>query len=106
VIAERKIQEAIEEGVFDHLEGAGRPLPEDDCAYLDPALRMAHRLMKNAGITPAWIAEGRELDREVQALDGLPESERSGRRMELNRRIAVFNLKTPVSSSHRRFVSE
>jgi len=29
---------------------------------------MAHRLLKNAGITPAWIAEGRDLDRDIERL--------------------------------------
>ncbi len=59
IVADRKIQEAMEEGAFDCLEGTGRPLPEDNNPYEDPAQRMAHRLMKNAGITPEWIAEGR-----------------------------------------------
>ena len=35
-IAERKIREAIEDGSFDHLEGAGRPLP---LAYAERLVR-------------------------------------------------------------------
>jgi hypothetical protein len=106
VIADRKIQEAIEEGVFDSLEGSGRPLPEDDASCLDPAQRMAHRLMKNAGITPEWIAEGRAIDREIERLQGAAPCDRRRLASELNRRIALFNLKTPLKTSHKMLVIE
>ena len=101
VIADRKIQEAMEEGAFDQLEGAGQPLPEDANPCEDPAQRMAHRLMKNAGVTPEWIAEGREIDREIRRLEGVSREERRSRIAALNRRIALFNLKTPVRSTHK-----
>jgi hypothetical protein len=91
LIADRKIEEAMQEGGFDRLEGEGRPLPEDDDPFPDPAQRMANRLLKNAGITPDWIAEGREIEREAARAAALPESERAA----LNRRIALFNLKAP-----------
>jgi hypothetical protein len=54
IIAERKIKEAIERGEFDDLPGAGRPLDLDD---LDPSLpeelRLAYRVLKNAGMNAA-----------------------------------------------------
>ena len=103
-IAERKIQEAMEEGAFDHLEGEGQPITEDITPYEDPAQRMAHRIMKNAGITPAWIAEGRELDRDIERLQRdniLTCEERRVRIAAINRRIATFNLKTPARSSQK-----
>jgi hypothetical protein len=105
LIAERKIQEAMEEGAFDHLEGEGAPVPEDINPYEDPAQRMAHRLMKNAGVSPAWIVEGRELEREIERLRSDDPAEdpasRCRRIAELNRRIALFNLKTPVRSTQK-----
>jgi hypothetical protein len=103
LIAERKIEEAMEAGEFDHLEGTGEPLREDAGPFQDPAQRMAHRLMKNAGITPAWIAEGRELDREIEQLRGQEGGgdERRRRAEELNRRIALFNLKVPVRTAQK-----
>ena len=56
-LAERKIEEAIERGDFDDLPGAGRPLDLDD---LDPMLpeelRMAYRILKNAGMGNADTA--------------------------------------------------
>jgi Domain of unknown function (DUF1992) len=105
LIAERKIQEAMDEGAFDHLEGEGEPIREDVNPYEDPAQRMAHRLMKNAGVSPAWIAEGRELEREMDRLrlahGNMTMEERRDRVAALNRRIAMFNLKTPVRSAHK-----
>src|SRR5882724_6520861 len=105
LIADRKIQEAMEEGAFDNLEGTGQPIREDVNPYEDPAQRMAHRLLKNAGITPDWIAEGRDLDRDIDRIrsdlrSAAPE-ERRRRIAELNRRIAIFNLKTPVRSAQK-----
>jgi hypothetical protein len=97
LVAERKICEAMEEGAFDNLEGTGEPLCLDENPYEDPSLRMAHRILKNNGFAPAWILEGKELDSEIHRL----RSERNvpdyaARVAELNRRIAVYNLKVPV----------
>ena len=52
-IADRKIEEAMEEGAFENLEGAGRPLNLDEDPFLDPAVRMAYRLLRNSGFTQA-----------------------------------------------------
>src|SRR4051794_19192557 len=104
LIADRKIQEAMEEGAFDHLEGAGQPIRDDVNPYEDPAQRMAHRLLKNAGITPDWIAEGRELDRDIERIHTdaqVKPEDRQQRIAELNRRIAIFNLKTPVRGTQK-----
>lgn len=53
-IAERRIAEAVSQGEFDNLPGAGRPLDLDD---LDPSLpeelRLAYRVLKNAGMNAA-----------------------------------------------------
>ena len=69
-IVERQIREAMEEGAFDDLPHQGRQLPlEDDSAAGDWA--MAHRMLKNAGVAPAWI----EADKTVRRL--LAERDRS-----------------------------
>ncbi|MDR2368673.1 MAG: DUF1992 domain-containing protein [Deltaproteobacteria bacterium] len=51
LIAERKILEAIELGMFDDLPGAGKPLPEDDLANLPDDLRLAWRILRGSGYT-------------------------------------------------------
>ena len=104
-IAERKIREAMEEGAFEHLEGAGRPLPLDENPFEDPSLRMAHRLLKNNGLAPAWIEEAREIEAESRRLrteEGAPARDFESRVAALNRRIFHFNLRAPVRSVQKR----
>ena len=60
-IAERKIQEAIEEGLFDNLPGKGRPLVLDDDPLTPPHLRIVHHVLKNARVVPEWILMEREI---------------------------------------------
>ncbi|HTS65419.1 MAG TPA: DUF1992 domain-containing protein [Candidatus Acidoferrales bacterium] len=105
LVAERKIQEAMEEGAFDQLDGAGRPLSLDEDPGEDPAQRMAHRILRNNGLAPAWIEEAREIDAGVRRLyaerAGRGESEFRRLAADLNRRIEAYNLKTPVALTQR-----
>ena len=108
LIAERKIREAMEEGAFDHLDGAGKPLCLDENPYEDPAQRMAHRILRNNGFIPDWIAEGKEIDVEVQRVSALDHNSDEYRRrvIALNRRISLFNLKTPVAATQRQLIHD
>ena len=54
-IAERKIAEAIAHGELDNLPGAGQPLDLTDDALVPEELRVAHRILKNAGIAPPEV---------------------------------------------------
>ena len=56
IIAERRIEEAIAQGLFDNLPGAGRPLDLDDDPLLPPEARMARRILKNAEIDACDLA--------------------------------------------------
>jgi hypothetical protein len=109
LIAERKIQEAMEEGAFDRLEGTGRPISLDENPYEDPAQRMAHRLLRNNGFAPAWILESKDLDSDIRRLESdaprLDPAELARRVAGLNRRIEAFNLKAPVASAQKLAVS-
>ena len=51
-IVEQRIAEAAERGDFDDLPGAGQPLDLDDDALIPRDLRMAYRLLRNAGYVP------------------------------------------------------
>jgi hypothetical protein len=52
-LVEQRIQEAQAGGEFDGLPGAGKPLDLDDEDPLVPEeLRMARRILRNAGYTP------------------------------------------------------
>ena len=104
-IAERKIREAMQEGVFEHLDGAGQPLDLTENPFEDPAQRMAHRLLRNNGFAPAWIEEGREIDAESRRLSAQSsrlDTEAYRREVaRLNRRIDIYNLKAPVATAQR-----
>jgi len=52
---EQQIRQAQAEGKFDHLEGKGKPLKLDPEDATDPALALAHRLLHDQGLLPAWL---------------------------------------------------
>ena len=66
-IAEQRIREAIERGEFDNLEGRGKPLDLRDESGVPEDLRMAYKILKNAGCLPAEL----ELRKEVMNLRDL-----------------------------------
>src|SRR5579862_9763247 len=83
-IAERKIQEAMEEGLFDNLPGKGKPLVLDDDPLTPPELRLVHHVLKNANVAPGWIAMEKEIEAAKNAAQGFLERWESAapRRME------------------------
>jgi len=60
-IAERRIHEAQERGEFDDLPGAGAPLDLGDDALVPEDLRVAYRMLKNAGFLPPELEAHREI---------------------------------------------
>jgi hypothetical protein len=60
-IAEARIAEAIERGELDDLPGSGSRLDLDDDALVPPGLRVAYRILKNAGFLPEELQLRREL---------------------------------------------
>jgi hypothetical protein len=120
-LVEKKIREAMEKGEFDDLPGKGEPIDLAENPFEDPALRMVHRLLKNAGFAPAWIEARKEIETELEQArttlvrarrlygDG-PEWERvvrefRGKTGELNERIRIYNLKAPGAAFQRSHIS-
>ena len=60
LIAEEKIRDAMRAGVFDGLPGAGLPLALDDDKLIPEELRIAYRILKNAGCVPPEIEARKE----------------------------------------------
>lgn len=60
-ISEEKIRKAYEEGEFDELPSFGKPLPEENLEGIPKELRMAYRVMKNAGFSPDEMDVKKEL---------------------------------------------
>ncbi|MDR2694752.1 MAG: DUF1992 domain-containing protein [Deltaproteobacteria bacterium] len=52
-VAEQKIQEALQNGEFEDLPGAGKPLAMEDLSHLPPEARMAYTILKNSGFVDA-----------------------------------------------------
>jgi hypothetical protein len=60
-IAERKILDAVSRGELDDLPGAGQPLELDDDPLVPQELRLAYRILKNAGYVPPEIKAANKL---------------------------------------------
>lgn len=99
-IAERKIQEAMARGEFDNLPGRGKPLVMEDLSHIPEDLRMAYKVLKNAGCVPPEV----ELTNEVMSLRRLilemeEGEERRTRVRELNFKLMKLEMtrKRPLS---------
>jgi hypothetical protein len=51
-LIEQRIREATERGEFNDLPGAGQPMQLDDDLLVPEEVRVAHRILKNAGYVP------------------------------------------------------
>jgi hypothetical protein len=129
-LIDQKIREAMEQGEFDDLPGKGQPVDTSENPFEDPELRLAHRMLRNAGFAPPWIEERKDIDSEFEnARNELArvwavlqnalgtENERSAwtrwekalaafreQAGELNRRIVAWNLKVPAAGFQRRLI--
>ena len=76
LIAEDKIKQAIKDGELNNLPGQGKPLNlKDDLPGMPQEIKMAYRIMKNAG----YVTEEAELKKErvtVEDLIGLCENDK------------------------------
>lgn len=61
LIAEQKIADAIGRGELSDLPGQGKPLDLDDDALVPADLRMAWRILRNAGFVPPEVEALREI---------------------------------------------
>jgi hypothetical protein len=61
MLAEQRIEEAMRDGAFDNLPGAGKPLALDDDALVPEESRVAYRLLKNAGFIPPELEDRKEM---------------------------------------------
>lgn len=92
-IAEERIRAAQENGEFDDLPGRGGPLDLEDDAHVPPELRMAWRVLKNAGCLPPELMAEREIHTAIELLSGLTdEAERYRQMQRLNLLVTKLNL--------------
>jgi DnaJ family protein C protein 28 len=129
-LIDQKIREAMERGEFDDLPGKGKPVDTSENPFEDPELRMAHRMLRNAGFAPSWIEERKDIDAEFELAqrqlsrvwtvlqNAIGNENEKGARVrwekaltlfrtqtgELNRRIKAWNLKVPAAGFQRKLI--
>jgi hypothetical protein len=129
-LIDQKIREAMERGEFDDLPGKGQPIDSSVNPFEDPELRLAHRMLRNAGFAPLWIEERKDIDSEFEISlhqmsrtwtvlqNAIGTEHEPGARArwekgltlfrkqaaELNRRIKAWNLKVPAAGFQRSLI--
>ena len=81
-IAERRIQDAARAGAFDNLPGQGRPLELEDMSHVPEDLRMAYKILHNAGCLPPELEERKEISRLVDLLEACSDEQERLRGMQ------------------------
>ena len=97
LLAEHKIAEAVSRGELDDLPGAGKPLPLDDDALIPEDLRVAYRILRNAGFVPPEVHQFQQ----IAALERLVKEASSGKE-ELQRKIALLRTARESRPARRR----
>ncbi|WP_456272076.1 DnaJ family domain-containing protein [Bacillus sp. AK031] len=92
ILSEQKIKKAYEDGEFDRLPGFGKPLVLEDDSSIPEELRMAHRIMKNAGFS----TEENSLRKEMMRVEDLirdceDQLEKEGLKKDLNEKMLKLN---------------
>jgi hypothetical protein len=119
IIVENKIREAIEQGKFDHLRGAGEPLDLARNPYEDALAPTFRRILRDNGATHPLIEARRAIEQEKEALRLTLQRAWRGfqqyasklawerataafrtRAGELNRHIYGNNLRAPLANFH------
>jgi Domain of unknown function (DUF1992) len=92
-IAEQRIREAMEQGLFDTSPYRGRPVRLEEDESIAPELRMAFKVLKDAGCLPPEVELRREIASLSELLDAIAEGEERTRlRRELNDRYLRLEL--------------
>jgi hypothetical protein len=83
-LIEQRIREATERGEFADLPGAGQPKQLDDDLLVPEEVRVAHRILKNAGYVPPeaqQVSEINQLIAQVSRSEFMPDREGTDRRL-------------------------
>ncbi|HWP95302.1 MAG TPA: DnaJ family domain-containing protein [Syntrophomonadaceae bacterium] len=81
------MKKAVEQGEFDNLEGAGKPLDLGENPFAPDEMHMAYKILKDNGYAPHWI----ELSKEIDVI-----------REKLNKEVEHFKKYTRMVFSERR----
>lgn len=81
LIAEQRILEAQEQGAFDHLPGAGRPMELEDDSSIPEDLRLAYKVLRNAGYAPPEVEARKEAQSILEFLNTCTDEQEKVRQM-------------------------
>lgn len=70
-IVEERIKKAQRQGAFENLEGAGKPLAYENDHHIPEDLRLAYKMLKNAGFVPPEVELRKEIHQTEELLAGL-----------------------------------
>ena len=97
-LAERKIAEAIARGELSGLPGEGAPLVLDDDVLVPEELRMAYRILRNAGFVPPEVEMLHEIGDLERRIEELPEGSTRAR---AHRKLQLLRLRLEASGRFR-----
>ncbi|ABM61317.1 DnaJ family domain-containing protein [Halorhodospira halophila] len=99
-IAERRLEEAVEQGELQDLPGAGQPLVLDDDSMVPEHLRTAYRVLKNANCIPPELAERQEIRSLEDLIDALytdASDQAAEQRSQAERRLSLLRARLESS---------
>ena len=97
-IIEERIRQAQRKGVFENLEGSGKPLDLEGDGYVAEDLRLAHKILKNANCLPPEIELKKEIKHTEDLLSGMKDTAQKHRTLKkLNYLIMKLNAARDTS---------
>ena len=99
-IAEKKIQEAMNDGQFDDLPGKGKPLQLEDDSHIPADIRLGHKILKNANCLPPELELRKEIFTVEELLAGEKDAKAKYRQIKrLNYLVMKLNMSRRSSIS-------
>jgi len=92
IVSEDRIKKAYKDGEFENLPGLGKPMQIEDLSGIPEDLRMAYKMLKNAGYTQ----DESQLRQEMMTIESLikkcdDSSEKKDLQKKLNEKLLRFN---------------
>jgi hypothetical protein len=109
-IAESRIQEAIQNGVFDDLAGKGQPLVLDDDRDIPPELRMAYKILKMADCLPPELELQKQIITLQDMMAGMPDEAAKLQQMRrlnfLTMKLNMLRRVSPLLQEHNEYTAK
>ena len=99
-LIESRIKKAQDDGAFEDLPGSGQPLDLEDDRHIPEELRMAHKILKNAGCTPPEVQLRKEIRTTEDLLANMTDTEQKYRTIKkLNYLVLKLNTMRTTNTS-------